>query len=250
MVLPVIEVKRAEPGHRASQLRGPLPAHMQISEMLIREISAGRLADGSRLPPERTLAADLGVAVGTLRRALRDLEDQGLLERIQGSGNYVRARAELLGVYAFFRLELVEGGGLPSADVLSVEAMTKPPDLPAFGSSGEAHRIRRLRRLGEVAAAVEEIWLDGARAETLMAQELSESLYLHYRLALGFSVAKAEDRVGIGDVPDWAPPAFAVQPGAAAGFIERLAWAADGEAVEFSRTWFDPGVARYVSRLR
>jgi GntR family transcriptional regulator len=245
-----MEFTRAEPGHRSSQMRGPLPVHMQISEMLIREISAGRLADGARLPPERDMAASLGIAVGTLRRALADLTEKGMLDRIQGSGNYVRARADVTGVYAFFRLEKIEGGGLPTAEVLSVERLAKPSDLPAFGSAPDAHRIRRLRRLDGQPAAVEEIWLDGSRAERLACEDLSESLYLHYRLALGFSVARAEDRIAVAPSPDWKPAEFAPSPGVVVGFIERTAWAGDGESVEYSRTWFDPGAARYVTRFR
>ena len=38
--------------------------------MLIREIASGRIPDGTRLPTERQMAEDLGVAVWTLRRAL------------------------------------------------------------------------------------------------------------------------------------------------------------------------------------
>jgi GntR family transcriptional regulator len=245
-----MKVRRAEPGHRSSQLRGPLPVHMQISEMLIREIMSGRLADGARLPGEREMAANLGIAVGTLRRALRDLTEMGLLQRVQGSGNYVRAQPQMQGVYAFFRIELIEGGGLPTADVLAVETLNKPSGFPAFGTSERAHRIRRLRKLGGTPAAIEEIWLDGSRAEQLAAEDLSESLYLHYRNALGFDIARAEDRVGVGEVPDWTPDAFPLKPGAVAGFIERTAWADDGASAEFSRTWFDPATARYVARIR
>ena len=245
-----MQLTRADPGHRSSQMRGPLPVHLQISEMLIREIAAGRLADGARLPTERDMAANLGIAVGTLRRALADLTEKGLLDRIQGSGNYVRARTELLGVYAFFRLERIAGGGLPTAETLSVERLPKPADLPQFGSAAEAHRIRRLRRLDGEPAAVEEIWLDASRAERLERDDLSESLYLHYRLALGFSIARAEDRITVAPVPDWAPAEFTPQPGAVVGFVERIAWAADGASVEYSRTWFDPGAARYVTRFK
>lgn len=240
---------RAEPGHRSSQMRGPLPVHLQISEMLIREIAAGRLADGARLPPEREMAASLGIAVGTLRRALSDLTEKGLLDRIQGSGNYVRARGGPLGVYAFFRLERIDGGGLPTAEILSVERLRKPADLPDFGITVEAHRIRRLRRIDGTPAAVEEIWLDAGRAERLALEELSESLYLHYRLALGFSIVRAEDRIGVAPAPDWAPADLALRPGTVAGFIERIAWAGDGGSVEYSRTWFDPATARYVNRF-
>ncbi|MFK0692238.1 GntR family transcriptional regulator [Mesorhizobium sp. IMUNJ 23033] len=245
-----MQLTRADPGHRSSQMRGPLPVHLQISEMLIREIAAGRLADGARLPTEREMAASLGIAVGTLRRALADLTEKGLLDRIQGSGNYVRARGELFGVYAFFRLERIGGGGLPSADILSVERLQKPSDLPEFGNAEEAHRIRRLRRLDGQPAAVEEIWLDANRAARLEREDLSESLYLHYRLALGFSIVRAEDRIAVAPVPDWAPAEFRPTPGTVVGFIERIAWAGDGASVEYSRSWFDPDVARYVTRFR
>ena len=245
-----MQLTRADPGHRSSQMRGPLPVHLQISEMLIREIAAGRLADGARLPAEREMAANLGIAVGTLRRALADLTEKGLLDRIQGSGNYVRARSDLLGVYAFFRLERIGGGGLPTADTLSVERLRKPSDLPEFGSADEAHRIRRLRRLDGEPAAVEEIWLDASRAERLGSEGLSESLYLHYRLALGFTIARAEDHIAVAPVPDWAPVDFRPLPGTVVGFVERIAWAGDGASAEYSRTWFDPGAAHYISRFR
>ena len=141
---------------------GALPLYLQISELLIRDIAAGRLIDGERLPPEREMAAGLGIAVGTLRQALQALAAKGLVERIQGSGNYIRAKADPASVYALFRLELLTGGGLPTARVLSVDRLAKDPALPAFGKSPDAHRIRRLRLLSGVVAAVEEIWLDGA----------------------------------------------------------------------------------------
>ncbi len=229
---------------------GALPRYLQISALLIREIEAGRLLDGERLPPERELARTLGVAVGTLRKALSEMERRGRLERRHGSGNYVRAGGGPAGVYAFFRLELAEGGGLPTAEALDLRRMTKPADLPDFGASEEAHRIRRLRRLNRTPVAVEEIWLDGACAETLEAKALSESLYLHYETALGLRIARVEDRVGVGGAPDWAPETFAPAPGAPCGLVERLSRAEDDRVVEFSRNWFDADRARYVSRIR
>ena len=124
-----------------------LPLYIQISEMLIREIQSGRLSDGARLPPEREMAADLKISVGTLRKALAVLTEKHLIERRHGSGNYIRQGTGREGLYAFFRLELLGGGGLPTAQVLSVHSMGKPKDLPRFGASNRAHRIRRLRRL-------------------------------------------------------------------------------------------------------
>lgn len=226
-----------------------LPKYVQTSEMLIREIAAGRLTDGQRLPPEREMAADLGLAVGTLRKALAELERKGLVERIQGSGNYIRHQPQAAGLYAFFRLERIEGGGLPTAKLVDVERVRKPADLPQFGRSSQAHRIRRIRMLSSEPVAVEEIWLDGAWAETLRADRLSESLYLFYRRALGLWIAAAEDRVGVEVPPDWAR-ALDVLPEGPCGYVERRGETQDGETAEYSRTWFNPAVARYVSRMR
>ena len=226
-----------------------LPRWLQISEQLIREIGAGRLADGARLPPERDMAAALGIAVGTLRKALADLAAKGLLERRQGSGNYVRRRVGVPSVYSLFRLELTQGGGLPTAELIAVERRAKPADAPAFGLSTEAHRIRRLRRLDGRAVALEEIWLDAVLAPALRAEDLSESLYFSYRGRFGIEIARVEDRIGVAPVPDWTHLDFAPSSGAAVGYIERLAVLPDGTGAEYSRTWFDPDRARYVSRM-
>lgn len=227
-----------------------LPKYVQIAEMLIREIAAGRLVEGQRLPPERDMARELGVAMGTLRKALDALDEKGLLDRVQGSGNYIKSGKEAVGLYALFRLELVSGGGLPTAEVISVDALEKPADLPTFGRSGTGFRIRRLRRLGGQPAALEEIWLDGGSASKLRPEELSESLYHYYRVRLGFSIVRAEDRVAISPAPDWAQPPFGPAPGTHCGFVTRIAWDEHGASPEFSRTWFDTDVARYVARLR
>lgn len=225
-----------------------LPLHQQISELLIREIAAGRLVEGERLPPERDYAARLGTSVRTLRKALADLSEKGMLERVQGSGNYVRRNARAESVYSMFRLELPEGGGLPRAEALDIARMDKPDDLPDFGAAADATRIRRLRRLNQTAIAVEEIWLDGA-AGTIDPARLGDSLYLYYKSHLGFWITRAEDRVTMDAVPSWAPEAFEIRPGAPTGYIERLSWAQGPVPVEFSRTWFDTTRAHYVQRL-
>lgn len=228
--------------------RHALPLYIQLSEMLIREIKAGRYSEGERLPPERDMAASLGTSVGTLRKALADLTDKGMLERRQGSGNYVRARSDAKSVYAFFRVELIGGGGLPRADLLSFDACPKSAAPAPFGAADRAYRIRRLRSLNRQPAVLEEIWLDGAFADGIDPDDLSESLYLFYRERLDLWITRVEDRLAVGAVPDWAPATFGVRPGATALVAERRGWAQDGREAELSLNWIDTSVAVYVSR--
>jgi len=233
----------------SDEARQALPIYVQVSELLVRDIQSGRLIDGERLPPERQMAKELGVAIGTLRKALADLAEKGFLSRIQGSGNYVQAGGTGASVYAMFRLELPEGGGLPRAQILSIDDMSKPDGLPEFGAGPRATRIRRLRFLNDNAVALEEIWLCRQQG-AVQAEAVADSLYHYYRKVLGFWITRAEDRVGVAPVPDWAAASFAPAPGQKVGFVERLSWAEKPYPVEFSRTWFDPDQARYVQRLR
>jgi len=185
--------------------------------------------------------------VGTLRKALADLTDKGHLERRQGSGNYVRHTRDAGGVYAFFRLELVGGGGHPSARGLSVDLLDKPEGAPDFGPSLRGWRMRRLRLLGGTPAVAEEIWLDAAWADSVTLSDLDGSMYRFYHSRLGLNITRAEDQVGVDVLPDWGGLGPAGVP---CGFVERLSWDQNGERAEYSRNWFDHKVARYVSRMK
>ncbi|WP_326958523.1 MocR-like pyridoxine biosynthesis transcription factor PdxR [Amycolatopsis sp. NBC_01286] len=59
-------------------------------------VRTGRLAPGTRLPPYRSLAADLGIARNTVADAYAELVAEGRLTAVQGSGTRVADRAELL----------------------------------------------------------------------------------------------------------------------------------------------------------
>ncbi len=231
---------------------GALPLHVQVSEMLARDIQAGRYPDGTKLAPERDMAQELGIAVGTLRKALADLTEKGLLERRQGSGNYVRNTQQAQTIYGFFRLELVQGGGLPTAHTLSVDKLPKPDDLPEFGQSSEAFRFRRLRRLNGIDAALEEIWLDASYVDEIVSADLSQSLYKFYRESLNLWITRAEDFVSLAPCPRWRPPDFAApaQTGQSWGYVERRSFDQNNAVAEFSRTWFDPATTRFVARWK
>lgn len=231
-------------------MRGALPIYLRIAEGLTRDIAAGRLALGERLPPERAMAADLGVTVTTLRKALAVLSDRGLLDRRQGSGNYVKQGDPAQGTYALFRLERLAGGGLPTARLMSFARVTKPDGLPDLGSdAAEAWHFRRIRALDHVPVAVEDIWLDGRFSGPISEKSVSESLYRSYREILGLQIMRAEDRLSAGPLPDWARGWLARPAGTMMGLAHRRAFDADGRAAEISTTWFDPDHATYVARI-
>jgi GntR family transcriptional regulator, arabinose operon transcriptional repressor len=76
-----------------TELEGRAPRetkHCLIFQNVMADIESGRLKDGDRLPSEAELVKGFGASRPTIARALRDLQNLGLVERKVGSGTYVR----------------------------------------------------------------------------------------------------------------------------------------------------------------
>jgi len=80
------------PGQPAAS--GTPPQYRRIATELRTEIEQGALTPGDALPSEAALMERYGVARGTARQALADLEGAGLIESIHGKGRYVRRPPE------------------------------------------------------------------------------------------------------------------------------------------------------------
>ncbi len=72
-------------------LASPTPPYEQIRAQIAAAIDSGQLDEGTRLPSMRALAADLGVATGTVARAYRELEQAGLVASRRRLGTVVTA---------------------------------------------------------------------------------------------------------------------------------------------------------------
>ncbi|GGN43782.1 DNA-binding transcriptional regulator YhcF (GntR family) [Actinoplanes campanulatus] len=72
----------------------PVPPFEQLRAQLAGQIQDRTLAVGTRLPTIRRLAADLGLAVNTVGRAYRELEEAGLIETRGAAGSFVSAAGE------------------------------------------------------------------------------------------------------------------------------------------------------------
>jgi DNA-binding transcriptional regulator YhcF (GntR family) len=66
-----------------------LPVYEQVREQIRRMVASGTLQPGARLPTIRQLAADLGLAKGTIERAYELLEGDAVIERHGRNGSYV-----------------------------------------------------------------------------------------------------------------------------------------------------------------
>jgi GntR family transcriptional regulator len=63
--------------------------YMQMADHIADRIAKGELRPGARLPGERDLAAEYGVAQLTARRATRELRERGLVVTLPAKGTFV-----------------------------------------------------------------------------------------------------------------------------------------------------------------
>ena len=67
----------------------PEPPYAQLREEVRRQVTSGELPAGTRLPPVRALASELGLAPNTVAKAYRELEHLGVIETRGRAGSFV-----------------------------------------------------------------------------------------------------------------------------------------------------------------
>jgi DNA-binding FadR family transcriptional regulator len=127
----------------------------QVFSQLLEALLSGRFAPGEKLPRQRELAADLGVTLGSLREALKRLEQMGLVEVRHGDATRVRDWREHGGLDVLAHV-LFRGGAL---DRGVLDAILEARTLMLREIAGLAAQRRtdeQARRLTALAASFEQ----------------------------------------------------------------------------------------------
>lgn len=229
--------------------RSATPAYLQLARELRRLIGQGVLAQGAALPPERELAAHLGVSRVTVRQALRVLEEGGLLRRRQGSGTFVREAdpapsganhsiVQPLSALTGFSEDMRSRGLVPGSRVLSFERARPTPREAmnlAVSPLSEIVRLRRLRTANGEPLAIETSSLPAHLLLNVTSEDVQHgSLYALLR-ERGFAPARAMQHLRAREADEEAASLLGVEVGAALLATERVAWDAAGSALEYAR---------------
>lgn len=123
------------------------PRYRQLKEMIIRRISSGELRPRDRVPSENELVDATGVSRMTANRALRELTDEGYVERVAGVGTFV---ADFMAVSHVLEVrniaeEIALRGHAHSAKVLSSAAAPVDADAAAALHAEQDEPLLRLR---------------------------------------------------------------------------------------------------------
>jgi GntR family transcriptional regulator, histidine utilization repressor len=110
-----------------------LPLYQQVKEYIVGKMNGGAMQPGMRIESEAELVARLKVSRMTVNRALRELADEGKINRMQGKGTFVaekKPQSALLEIKSIAR-EIRDRGGVYSCYVHLLQAEKAQPSIAA-----------------------------------------------------------------------------------------------------------------------
>ena len=132
-----------------------------VKDSLRKLISEKAFNEAGKLPPEEELARQLAVSRITIRKALTDLEQEGLLLRIHGRGTFVNPAARQVKVNLSGMLEfgsVISGNGYrPECRLVSVDEERIPASVGEHlgtGKGGRGIRVEKLYLADDIPAIV------------------------------------------------------------------------------------------------
>lgn len=125
------------------------PIHYRIQQEIRRRIESGQWAPGSVIPPERKMADDYDVSLGTVRTAILSLVSEGLLHRIQGKGTLVSVTKIIRESIRYYRLvsDFNRKEAATKLKLLDIETIGNRPDINHHLKIRTGESLYRLRRL-------------------------------------------------------------------------------------------------------
>lgn len=213
-----------------------VPLYFQLARKLEEAIDSGALAPGDRLENEVALAERLHLSRPTVRRAIQELVDQGLLVRRRGVGTQVVhgrviRKVELTSLFD----DLAKNNQAPTTQVLLFTVVTASASVRTELSLPPASKVLHLRRLrfaeGAPFALLENYLptgIEGITPESLADHGLYELLR-----AQGILMRVAKQRIGARRGTAEETTLFHVEPGSPVLTMTRTLYDNSGAAVEY-----------------
>jgi GntR family transcriptional regulator len=157
----------------------PIPAYYQLKTMLLERIQSGFYKPGHPIPSERELSDKLHITRMTVRQAVNQLVQEGVLYREKGNGTFVsRSKFQQKNIMSFS--DMVQYmGQTPSTRILHFEeTLMNEKMMSLFGqkTSIPVYVVKRLRLADGEPIGIEEVYLPKEHCPGLDAHDLTGSL--------------------------------------------------------------------------
>ena len=229
-----------------------LPRYRRLRDIIAGQLARGELRPGDALPAEQELARRYGLATGTVRRAIDELSERGLVERRHGSGTFVRRpNFDHMMVRFFLHRDAFGNVFEPESQIVFRQVVIADEALgERLGTAAGGHAIHmvRLRSWDGAPRLIEDIYLPLPRFQAFLDAEagsIEPLLYRAYERLCGVLVFAIEEEIAITDATAADHTALHLPDRTPVVEIERQARDAAGSLVEWRRSRAEARRFRY-----
>lgn len=217
------------------------PAYSRIAAEIVSRIRANNLGPGARLPAERELAEEFGVARMTVRQALDQLQLDGLIGRRRGrsGGSFVlgnRPVVELTRKDGFISQLKARGHEVDSEVLLTDEVKASALVASKLGliTGVPVIRIVRLLRVDDTPILIEDSYLPSELVPGILDLDLNRSLYGLLRFGWELVPTHKEEVIAPGAATPFEQQHLGVSASMPLLRIHRVTWDTEGRILEYS----------------
>lgn len=238
---------------------GDGPLYLELQRSLARSLADRRWAPGSALPSETRLAAEHGVSIGTVRKAIDSLVDGGMLVRRQGRGTFVASHTPDR-LFHFFHVVAREAPAgspreLPSTRLLSfrqARATQAVAAALAIAPGARVLQVENLLHLRSRPVLFDEITVAAAlfpRLDRARFERRAGTIYGLYESDYGIDVVRSTERLSAVACPARIARLLDLAAGDPVLRIRRIAFGWGDRPVEHRVSWVDTRSHEYLSDL-
>lgn len=231
---------------------GPVPLYFQVSSRLEQAIRSGRIPAGARLENEISIGERLSLSRPTVRRAIQELVDKGLLVRRRGIGTQVvqgrvNRPVELTSLFE----DLQRTDHEPSTEILSHQVIPASDEIAEKLSvrvGSDVLHLRRLRGTDGSPVAILENYLPKEFTD-ISAEELSSRGLYQLLRARGVTIRIANQSISARRAHTDEADLLQISRGGPLLTMERIAFDDSGAAIEFGHHCYRPDLYSFETTL-
>nr|WP_197463870.1 MULTISPECIES: GntR family transcriptional regulator [Marinobacter] len=232
----------------------PLPLYVQIRDRLRRDILDGTYQVHERLPSENEMMGVFGVSRITIRQALRDLHNEGLVFSAQGKGTFVSKPKAVQNVQRLegFGEAMAAQGYEASARVLSIQQLKAPKAVMSaldLQPGEDTIEVKRVRYLNRAPVCIENSYFPMDIGRRMFGLDLSGDIFPMLENLFGIPLGGADISLDAILADDEAQQYLNLKSGEAILRVERLTHNRDGRPIDFEYLCYRGDSFKYQFRI-
>jgi GntR family transcriptional regulator len=232
-----------------------MPLYENVESALATSIADGSLPPETQLPPEESLIDRFKVSRTTIRKAIQNLIERGLVEIRRGKGTFVtqpKITQELTELTGFVE-DMEALGRTPSARLLDKRVLAADETVArhlGLPPGTLVYRLQRVRLADNIPISFDETYLPRGLGEEVVGNDLeAEPIFALLEEKYATPLIEAEYRLEAAAADPVVAEALQVPNGSPIFLIERTSYTSGNQPVDYERLHYRGDLIRFVTRL-